>query len=107
MDTGASSRRDLGRRHARRHQQRTQGRGRSIVHCLDPRRREQATAQHNEAVRNIVWIGMPFCDEITLRRDFCATKIIQIEFPADEFRWKYNAFEENMSDDSNAFVAQK
>jgi hypothetical protein len=60
---------------------------------LIPAAANQRLLQHRETARNIVWIGMLFCDEITLRRDFCVNKNFSDEVSADTFRRKYNTIE--------------
>jgi hypothetical protein len=52
---------------------------------LIPFAANQRLRQHRETVRNIVRIGMPFCDEIALRREFCGKENYSDGVPL--FRW--------------------
>ena len=53
---------------------------------LIPFAANQRLRQHRETVRNIVRIGMLFCDEITLRRDFRVNENFSNGVPANAFR---------------------
>jgi hypothetical protein len=53
---------------------------------LIPAAANQRLQQHREAVHNIVRIGVLFCDEITLRRDFFVNANYSDGVPADQFR---------------------
>jgi hypothetical protein len=74
---------------------------------LIPAAANQRLLQHRETARNIVRIGMLFCDEITLRRDFCVNEIFQMKFLRMHSVENIIPLRKNMSDDSNAFAAQK
>jgi hypothetical protein len=74
---------------------------------LIPAAANQRLQQYRETARNIVRIGMLFCDEITLRRDFSSTKIFRMEFLRMNSAETIMRLRENMSDDTNAFAAQK
>jgi hypothetical protein len=52
---------------------------------LIPSAANRRLQQHGETVRNIVRIGMLFCDEIALRREFCVNENYSDRVPL--FRW--------------------